>query len=276
MKTSKVIFLFIIISFSLITKPSDILKKNYMKNNVIFDMGGVLLKVSKFTCFRHLGFKTIFYRNIGNRFVDFITSLQPEFETPSLPRAKYLNKDLPPLMCLWQKGELSCEQFVNKIKDATENSKFFVSDTEKILVQRSAELLLPENHLNIQNIKPSGLKLLTEVKNKKDQQGNYINNVFIISNFDSETFDLLVNKFPEIFNQFDKEQIIVSGKVKMMKPHKDIFQHTIKKFQLDPKSCIFIDDQLENVEGAQSCGMNAIHHTRAKNTHKRLKALGVI
>lgn len=248
------------------------------QNNIIFDIGGVLLEVSKFKAFTKLGLSCIFHTDIGDRFIEFITSMEPLGETcTSELKPKYLDKDLPPLMCKWQKGEFTCKELVDKIKNSAEkNSKFFKSKSEKDLIIKSAELLLPENHIGIEKIKSSGLKLLKQLKNKRDKDGNLVNNVFIISNFDYETFDLLQNKFPELFGQFIPEQIIISGKVKMIKPYKNIFEYTLKKFKLNPKSCIFIDDQIENVDGAKSCGMNAIHHTSSKNTKLRLKALGIL
>ncbi|MDR3647183.1 MAG: HAD-IA family hydrolase [Candidatus Babeliales bacterium] len=269
-------------SYNMISKiKSEPVKQVQMpqkQNNIIFDVGGVLLEVSKFRAFRKLGMSCIFHTDIGDRFMEFITFIEPEIECFSKEnQPKYLDRNLPPLMCKWQKGEFTCKEFVDKIKDqADKNPKFFKSKSEKNLIKKSADLLLPENHINIEKIKSSGLKLLKKLKDKKDKQGNPVNNLFIISNFDDETFTLLQKKFPELFGLFNPEQIIVSARVKMIKPHKNIFEHTSNKFQLDPKSCIFIDDQLENVKGAESCGMAAIHHTSSKNTNNRLKSLGIL
>lgn len=254
------------------------LNKTFKQNNIIFDVGGVLLEVSKFRAFTKLGIGCIFHTDIGDRLMEFMSFIEPETEAFSIEnQPKYLDRDLPPLMCRWQKGEFTCQELVDKIKDAADkNPKFFKNKSEHALIKKSADLLLPAHHVDIEKIKPSGLRLIKQLKNKKDKNGNFVNNLFIISNFDYETFGMLEKKFPEVFGHFNPEQIIVSGRVKMIKPHKNIFEHTLNKFQLNPKSCIFIDDQLENVKGAKSCGMSAIHHTSSKNTNNRLKALGIL
>ena len=44
----------------------------------------------------------------------------------------------------------------------------------------------------------------------------------------------------------------------MIKPFKEIYNYTLDKYNLDPKECVFIDDRLNNVEGAIKCEINGI------------------
>lgn len=51
---------------------------------------------------------------------------------------------------------------------------------------------------------------------------------------------------------------IFSCYVNMIKPDPDIFQALISKYDLIPENCVFIDDLQENLNAAQSLGMNII------------------
>ncbi len=52
------------------------------------------------------------------------------------------------------------------------------------------------------------------------------------------------------------EDTVISADVRMVKPDKDIFTYTIEKFNLNPSSCLFVDDVESNLAGAQSVGIN--------------------
>jgi FMN phosphatase YigB (HAD superfamily) len=82
--------------------------------------------------------------------------------------------------------------------------------------------------------------------------------LFMISNTDSEHIRFLNKNFPYINVIIWR---VLSFQVKMLKPDKRIFQHTIKKYNLDPVETLFIDDLKENVLSAENLGINTIHYT---------------
>lgn len=49
---------------------------------------------------------------------------------------------------------------------------------------------------------------------------------------------------------------IVSAEEKLLKPDPAIYRRLFEKYDLVPEECFFIDDLLENIEGARSCGMD--------------------
>ena len=51
---------------------------------------------------------------------------------------------------------------------------------------------------------------------------------------------------------------IYSCEVKLTKPDPEIYRRLCEKYSLVPEECLFIDDLAANVEGARSCGLNAI------------------
>ncbi len=51
---------------------------------------------------------------------------------------------------------------------------------------------------------------------------------------------------------------VFSCDVKKIKPDRDIFECIIEKYNLDPKECIFIDDNCNNIATANSIGIHGI------------------
>lgn len=61
-------------------------------------------------------------------------------------------------------------------------------------------------------------------------------------------------KFADAF-----DVMIISAEVGLVKPDAGIYQHTLRALEVEPAASVFLDDFIENVEGAQAVGMNAIH-----------------
>lgn len=51
---------------------------------------------------------------------------------------------------------------------------------------------------------------------------------------------------------------VFSCDVKMVKPNHDIYEEIIKKYNLIPSECVFLDDKEANVIAARECGLNAV------------------
>ena len=58
-------------------------------------------------------------------------------------------------------------------------------------------------------------------------------------------------------NKFDG--LIISGEYKIIKPNYQIYELAIKKFNLKPDKCVFVDDNLQNVKAAKDLGFKTIH-----------------
>ena len=89
-----------------------------------------------------------------------------------------------------------------------------------------------------------------------------------LTNWSSETFPIALKKF-DFLDLF--EGIVVSGQINMRKPHKKIYNYTLKKYKLDPKKCLFIDDRKSNVNGAINCGIEGILYQSTKKLEIDLK-----
>ena len=51
---------------------------------------------------------------------------------------------------------------------------------------------------------------------------------------------------------------VISYQIQMIKPDREIYEYLLKKYDLSPEECVFIDDRPENVEGAKAVGMSGI------------------
>ena len=80
--------------------------------------------------------------------------------------------------------------------------------------------------------------------------------IYVLSNFPGDQYDKYEkhNSFLQIFD--DK---IISGHVGLAKPDIKIYQLAIDKFHLTPERSLFIDDKIENIEGAKQLSIQTIH-----------------
>jgi epoxide hydrolase-like predicted phosphatase len=74
--------------------------------------------------------------------------------------------------------------------------------------------------------------------------------------------------FGELF-----DGVVISGEVGLHKPQPQIFELGAERIGLLPSECVFVDDLLENCEGAEAVGMIAVLHRGADETLTRLEEL---
>lgn len=66
---------------------------------------------------------------------------------------------------------------------------------------------------------------------------------------------------------------VISGEVHMHKPQPEIYLLAAERLDVEPKTCLFVDDLQENCEGAEAVGMTAIRHRSAAETIPKLTEL---
>lgn len=94
-----------------------------------------------------------------------------------------------------------------------------------------------------------------------------------LTNYASEKFDELHEQV-DFLPLFD--DILVSGKVGLIKPDPAIFQLMLSRFGLDPSATIFVDDVPANVEAATAMGLKAVHFRGPGDLAKDLTSLGLL
>jgi len=95
---------------------------------------------------------------------------------------------------------------------------------------------------------------------------------YAITNFNHETFDIAARHFP-FLGGFDG--VVVSGRERVVKPDRRIYELLCSRFGLAPADCLFIDDSAANVEGARAAGMRAHHFSEPETLRAELKAAGL-
>jgi len=94
--------------------------------------------------------------------------------------------------------------------------------------------------------------------------------LYILSNFQEDAFQKLLfeNPFMNLANG-----MVVSGRIKLKKPNRDIYDYLFTTYQLNPADCIFIDDRAENIETSVALGMQGILFTSFEEVKARLFSL---
>lgn len=72
-------------------------------------------------------------------------------------------------------------------------------------------------------------------------------------------------KYHQLFNI-----ILYSYEAALSKPDTGIFLAILKKLQVKPQECLFIDDHDKNIIAAQSLGFNTIHFSSASDLKRKL------
>jgi 2-haloacid dehalogenase len=114
---------------------------------------------------------------------------------------------------------------------------------------------------------PGTVELLTAIKNKSQHR------LYALTNWSAETFPWALDTF-EFLHWF--EGIVVSGIEKTRKPHPEFYQILFDRYQIDPATALFIDDNARNIVGAKTMGMHAIHFQNPGRTKEELVKLGVL
>ena len=96
--------------------------------------------------------------------------------------------------------------------------------------------------------------------------------LYALTNWSAETFPVALGLY-EFLHWFDGR--LVSGAEKIRKPSPEIYQLLIKRFDIDPKTVVYVDDNLRNVLPARELGFYGIHFTSPAQFQQELTMLGV-
>lgn len=237
----------------------------------IFDLGGVLIDTNKRASVSHMGMVNIaqygFHlkmnplrlgEHIKTRFfviLDSAAILNNLEESSPLNIAYDENgRVLPYLMRAWLQGTMKCHTIKALItREIIAHPEWFTHDAEqRIIVNLMHMIFTPKQFVATRTVSTAGISFIKKCK----RLGH---GVYALSNWDSESFELLKQKYPELFTLFDG--IVISGDTNTLKPTSSIFQTLLARYCLIAEHCWFIDDQKENVLAAQKLGINGIVHT---------------
>lgn len=172
--------------------------------NIIFDLGGVILKGKASSVLDKLNTTEEEYNTLLKFFDDWY-KLDTDFQT------------------IEEKFD-SCnfsEEIINKYKD-------------KLL-----------KYYELRDLNKELLDLIKELKKN--------NKVYILSNYNR----VAALYYKSLDGLKDLDGYVFSYEYKLVKPEEELFQIFLDKYNLKKEDCYFIDDTLDNINIAQSIGINA-------------------
>ncbi len=237
------------------SETSNITKSPGCPIAVVFDLGGVLIETSKRSAMWQIGPKNVFSyfirthsTHIKKLFFDTLDRI--DGSTGNKYGAKDPDGDmLPNLFTVWLRGKQPNKQLLTYILEQIEqHPEWFKNKQEQNVTAAMAQFTFdPNNFVNANHLIYGMMAFARECKEKGYQ-------LYILSNWDPESFKLLTQKYPELLELFDGA--VISGQVHKMKPNPKIFALITEK--VPAQNCIFIDDQKENIEAARNAGMQTI------------------
>jgi 2-haloacid dehalogenase len=97
--------------------------------------------------------------------------------------------------------------------------------------------------------------------------------VTMLTNFASDTLIEARQRFAFLNRP---RGVTISGEIGLIKPDREIYEHHVKAFGLDPAATLFIDDAQKNVDGAIAAGWQSVLFTDAPTLEKDLARLGIV
>ena len=96
---------------------------------------------------------------------------------------------------------------------------------------------------------------------------------YALTNWSAETFPIALGRY-DFLHWFDGR--LVSGEEKTRKPFPQFYQLLLDRYQIDPASSLFIDDNLRNVRAAEAMNIPSIHFQNPAQLRAMLQVRGVL
>lgn len=249
---------------------------------ILFDLNGVLFRLGKMKSVGHLGLGSMLSlmmqggnpEQLEEKLFQLLHQIDPEDCPHEDLMPLHKNVVLPKLMRDWLAGTVDSYDAIkrthNHIEYLASKKEFFINKTEIELMKRISTLVFdPEVRAEIYTPIKKGVELVKACKKRGHE-------VYLISNMDKKLVELLHAMHPEIFDLFDGK--IISAEVNTIKPYPDIYMYTLLNYNLDPDNCYLIDDQHENLLGAEVVGIDGFlcDHRKYKNVIKAMKKEGLL
>lgn len=134
----------------------------------------------------------------------------------------------------------------------------------------------PEKEGILRDVMSSFYRIFTPVKSTvsvlKHLKGHGYNLLYL-SNIHLKIYEYIFREY-DFFRLFNGG--IISAKVKMLKPDKDIFYRLIEEYSIKPDESLFIDDTFHNIETAERMGFHTIHLEDPDLLENNFEKLGIV
>ena len=147
------------------------------------------------------------------------------------------------------------------IDEETIEEKFNSYNFSNDIVTKYKDRLLKYYELRDYNM--NLINLIKDLKNNN-------NKVYVLSDNNREASNYYKNVLKDV------DGFVFSYEYKSVKKDGILFDEFLKKYNLDPSTCYFIDNTLENIEIAESKGMNGIFYEEDDKVINYFKERGII
>ncbi len=111
------------------------------------------------------------------------------------------------------------------------------------------------------------VKVLKKIKDKNSVK------LYALTNWSAETFPVALKRF-EFLQWFEGR--LVSGEEKMRKPFVEIYELLMKRFNINPTTAVYIDDNERNLKAPRELGMHVILFKSPSQLEEELKELSIL
>jgi len=111
------------------------------------------------------------------------------------------------------------------------------------------------------------VKVLEKIKDREDLK------LYALTNWSHETFPVALKRF-EFLQWFHGR--LVSGEEKMRKPFVEIYELLLKRYNINPETAVYIDDNERNLKPAKELGLYTIHFKSPHQLEEEFIKLGIL
>lgn len=267
-----VLSLFLFISAKYQSSNSNVVStENSAYNTVIFDLGEVLFSTNSNG--KHaliigtiLKNPTLLYHLINfdtkKEYFDFLRTV-PAATTCTI---FHNNQPMPAIMVDWQTGISSGKEITDKVTAQLEKSQHPTA-IKNLFYAIATFMFTPHKLANCQQPIAEMVKLAKDLK-----AAGY--KLFVLSNWDALSFEIVQKNNPEVFNLFDG--ILISGQEKIAKPNPEFFKKLLQRYDINPSTTIFIDDEPSNIATANTLGITSILCDTHESAIQKLIDTGIL
>lgn len=97
--------------------------------------------------------------------------------------------------------------------------------------------------------------------------------LYALTNWSAETFPVALKRF-DFLQWFDGR--LVSGEERIRKPFIEIYQLLIDRFNINPHTAVYIDDNVRNLSVPEQLGIHPIHFKSPGQLRQDLNRLGLV
>lgn len=241
------------------------------RKNIIFDLIGVLYALDTYAIFRTMGVTSVMRYMVMHQKNPFTLAFavlheMHQAEEHDYRVIKYKHNMMPRCITEWQAGIKTNQQALEEIEHfiyTPQASHLFKNDYERQIIKKIIWAIFNTTSLTayMRPIVPNVL-LVKDLKEHTDHK------LYLLSNFDAHAINTFALTYPEFFSLFDG--VIVSGQVGLLKPYPEMYRYLLQTYDLRAQDSLFIDDQHENVLGAEHVGIPCVLYKNPDQLRKQI------